>query len=291
MREFTTKEQDFLKQILFLKESGNLQDLQLMRLLRKQLDTLAIKWQLEPKCSIQIYAQFKNPTIQQQKDVQKKYFEIADYIYLIEELFEYKLIKLQEVSFENPTQENYRVLCNRDKYLIEGDSIIEKSNDNNCLYALGDIGKHKVNVTFARDLEKYANSIIYPLPLLHDLINHEFKDLERIQLEENRTNNRKTLINTYRSLKQTRCSIIISAVAVVVSFISIIAPTLHEVYWSNSPNSADMQDIKTAIEQNKNISIEAINTDTINVKVANVPNNQPINLNVKVKPDQPKQIK
>ncbi len=266
MREFTPKEQDFLKQILFLKEGGNLHELQLMRLLRKQLDTLAIKWELEPKCSIQIYAQFENPTIQQWKDIQKKYFEIADYIYLIEELFEYKLIKLQEVSFENPIQENYRVLYDRDKYLIEGDSIIEKSNDNNCLYALSDIGKHKVNVTFARDLEKYANSIIYPLPLLHDLINHDFKDLERIQLEENRTNNRKTLINTYRSLRQTRCSIIISAFAVIVSAFS----TIFNTCCSNNITTNDAKEIVSAIKELKTTEVDNPTPqlfDTLEIKV------------------------
>lgn len=290
MREFTPKEKKFLKSLVHLKEKGLLEELQLMRLLRIQLDTLALRWELEPKCSIQIYAQFENPTEKQWEDIQKKYFEIADYIYLIEELFEYKLIKLQEVSFENPIQENYKVLYDRYKYQIEGDTIFEKFNKGNCLYALGDICKHKVNVTFARDLEKYANSIIYPLPLLYDLINHNFKDLERIQLEETRNNNRKTLRNTYKSIKQTRCSIIISAFAVVISCIAIIAPILYEAFWSNSPNSADMRGIKTAIEQNRNISIDAINTDTLNVKVTNTPEKHPINLNVTVKENQPTKI-
>lgn len=290
MRIFTPKEKDFLNNLVLIKKKGKLEELQLMRLLRIQLNTLAIRWVLEPKCSIQIYAQFKNPTVEQWRDIQKKYFEIADYIYLIEELFEYKLIKLQEVSFENPTQENHRVLYDQDKYSIEGDSIFEKSNKNNCLYALSDICKHKVNVTFAHDLEKYANSIIYPLPLLYDLINHDFRDLERIQLEEARTNNRKTLCNTYTSLKQTRCSIIISVVAVVISCLAIIAPLLYEIFWSNNPNSTDVQEIKTAIEQNKNISIDLINSDTINVKVADTPGKQPINLNVTVKGNQPVKV-
>lgn len=266
MREFTPKEKEFLKKIVEFKENSNLQELQLMRLLRKQLETLAIRWELVPKCSIQIYAQFKNPTDEQWKDIQKKYFEIADYIYLIEELFEYKLIKLQEVSFENPIQENYRVLYDRDKYLIKGDSIIEKSNDNNCLYALSDIGKHKVNVTFARDLEKYANSIIYPLPLLHDLINHDFKDLERIQLEENRTNNRKTLINTYRSLRQTRCSIIISAFAVIVSAFS----TIFNTCCSNNITTNDAKEIVSAIKELKTTETDNPTPqlfDTLEIKV------------------------
>lgn len=58
-------------------------------------------------------------------------------------------------------------------------------------------------------------------------------------------------------------------------------------FWSNSPNSADIQGIRTAIEQNKNISIDAISTDTLNVKVTD---KQPINLNVTVKENQPTKI-
>ena len=51
-----------------------------------------------------------------------------------------------------------------------------------------------------------------------------------------------------------------------------------------------MRGIKTAIEQNRNISIDAINTDTLNVKVTDTPEKQPINLNVTVKENQPTKI-
>lgn len=248
MRKFTPKEKEFLKKIVEFKGNSNLQELQLMRLLRKQLETLAISWELEHKCSIQIYAQFKNPTDEQWRDIQKKYFEIADYIYLIEELFEYKLIKLQEVSFENHTQENYRVLYDRDKYRVEGDSIFEKSNENNCLYALGDIHKHKVNVTFARDLEKYANSIIYPLPLLNDFIKNDFRSIEERRYDE--------------QLCRTNLSIIVAALAIII-------PLVFEKCCSDNVTTYDAQEIATAIKELKTTEIDSITQqlDTLEIKV------------------------
>lgn len=248
MRKFTPKEKEFLKKIVEFKGNSNLQELQLMRLLRKQLETLAISWELEPKCSIQIYAQFKNPTDEQWRDIQKKYFEIADYIYLIEELFEYKLIKLQEVSFENHTQENYRVLYDRDKYRVEGDSIFEKSNENNCLYSLGDIHKHKVNVTFARDLEKYANSIIYPLPLLNDYIKNDFRSIEERRYDE--------------QLCRTNLSIIVAALAIII-------PLVFEKCCSDNVTTYDAQEIATAIKELKTTEIDSITQqlDTLEIKV------------------------
>lgn len=272
MRKFTPKETEFLKKIVELKENCNLQELQLMRLLRKQLDTLAIRWNLEPKCSIQIYAEFENPTEEQWEEVKKKYFEVADYIYLIEELLEYKLVKLQEISFENPIQYNDRVLYDRDKYQIEGDFIFEKSNKDNCLYALSDIGKHKVNVTFARDLEKYANYIIYPLPLLKDLKENDF-----LSINERRHN-------------EQNCTAWMGIIAAI--GIGIASPFISK-WISEKSDKESIEQVISAIKEQKSISIDKfpnILPDTLNVKVADTPNKQPINLNVIVKENQPTKI-
>lgn len=264
MRKFTPKEKEFLKKIVKLKENSNLQELQLMRLLRKQLETLAISWEIEPNCSIQIYSQKQNPNTIERKEILKIYFDIADYIYLVEELLEYKLIKLQEVSFDNSSHENWRYLYNRDKYEILGDFIFEKANKSNCLYALSDINKQKVNVTFARYLEKYANSIIYPLPLLNDLIENDFLSINERRHEE--------------QLCRTNLSIIVAALAIII-------PLVFEKCCSDNVTTYDAQEIATAIKELKTTELDSITQqfDTLEIKVL-APHTPVVNSDTSVMP-------
>lgn len=236
MRGFTEKEKLFLKRLVKLKENNNLQELQLMRILREQLDSLAISWEVEPKCSIQIFFQEKTPSQKQWNEIRKTYFEIADYIYLIEELLEYRLIKLQEISLDGSSFDNRRYLYNREKYEIHEDIIFEKENRENCLYALTDITKHKVNVTFARDLEKYANKIIYPLPLLNDLIDNKFQSINERRHSQ--------------QLCRTNISIIVASLAILI-------PIIYECFFDDKITKSDVNEIVTEIKELKsNISLD-----------------------------------
>lgn len=145
----------------------------------------------------------------------------------------------------------------------------------------------KVYLDFVKDLIIYGNAIIYPLPLLKDFAVHNFKDLQRIELEEARRSNRESKVNTLKSIKQTRCSIVISAIAVAISFVAIIAPILFEVFWSNSPSSEDMANIKSAIESNQRVNVDSFVVDTINVRITDkTVNPLPITLKVNVSPNQ-----
>ena len=320
MREFSKKEKNLIKKFLRLKNDNDIVGLQVAKFIRESLDCFALKYQTKDKPQIVFYSKSKDDDINK---VNHNYITICDFIYFLQELEQYGFIKFQRnvSTMLNNSNDNYVLLFDRDKYKYneEEDNFTHLEDDE--VKEIEFLGKKwtlspfkiasnidKVYLDFVKDLVIYGNAIIYPLPLLEDFVNHDFKDLERIMLEETRNFNRETISNTNttleetrtynkkslsktdEALKQTRYSIGISAFAVVISCIAIIAPILYEAFWSNSPNSADMRGIKTAIEQNRNISIDAINTDTLNVKVTNTSEKQPINLNVTVKENQPTKI-
>lgn len=301
MRLFSDKEKELINRFLELKKDNDIVALQVAKFIRESLDCFAIKYQIKDKPQIVFYSK-EGEGDKDKNKVNHNYITICDFIYFLQELEQYGFIKFQRnvtTMIENKV-EDYVLLYDRDKYkyVEEDDNFVHKDDaeekeieflGKTCTLKPFKVAGHidTVYLDFVKDLVTYGNAIIYPLPLLEDFAAHNFKDLQRIELEEARKSNRESQVNTLKSIKQTRCSIIISAIAVAISLIAIIAPIFYEVFWSNGPSGEDMQSIKSAIERNQSIQIEAIELDTLNVRVTekNV-NPIPINLKVNVTPNQ-----
>lgn len=222
------KEKEILKKLTVLKREGNLKELQFARLLRKHLDTIALAWNTDERIrhNIAIFSEISEPNKDQWDEILKKYFEIVDFVYLLEELEENNMIKKQAVSLS--AEDNLcgnNILYDREKYVYNENS--------SSFWLIGENKKHlyrlspsicKVYNDFAKTLSLYANTIIYPLPALDEFVLYDFKSLEQRTYEDNYENNRRnqghnreSLLQTNKSLKQTRTSIRISFVALIIS--------------------------------------------------------------------------
>ena len=185
MRLFTPEENKIIKklvQILEKAQPGALAELQVAKLLRKELDFFALKWSVEPKDEIIIYIPEEQKENKEKND--RLYFEIVNYIYFLEELEKLGFIKFQNIPSDD--QERHKILYDREKYhyVPEENAFWEKTEINllgrkvtgQSLVSLH--GWRTVNTDFAKDLEHCALSIVYPLPLAKDYVAHKFKTLE-----------------------------------------------------------------------------------------------------------------
>ena len=166
MRQLTEAERLLTEKIIQLKQAARLEELQVARLLRKELECFALRWVLEPKKTLLFYSTQNNTDW---NALRKKYFQVADFLYFIEELEQDRFVKIQTLSFEVKTDEE-RVLYDRGKYRY-------KSSDDTFWGIKGDMqylvpvnAEHKVYIDFVSYLERYANKVIYPLPLLEDFV-------------------------------------------------------------------------------------------------------------------------
>ena len=297
MRLFSDKEKELINRFLQLKKDNDIVALQVAKFIRESLDCFAMKYQMGDKPQIVFYSREGE---KDKKKVNQNYTMVCDFIYFLQELERYDFIKFQRnvtTMIDNNVQD-YVLLYDREiyKYVEEADNFIQRDvcEDKQQIELLGKVFKlspvqiyrvteqiDKVYLDFVKDLMEYGNAIIYPLPLLEDFAAHNFKDLQRIELEEARKSNRESQVNTLKSIRQTRCSIIISAIAVVISLIAIIVPIFYEAFWSDSPSGEDMQNIQSAIERNQSIQIESMELDTLNVRVTEK-DVDPIPINLKV---------
>ncbi len=286
MREFTDKEKGLLKQFVKLKKENKLSELQSAKFLKKELSCFAIKVQTKPITQLVIYV--KHGSKFNQGEIPPEYFEIADFIYFIKELHQYKFIEIQLPVSKNKDSQEYDdigMLYDKEKYIYnkENDTFHDK-NDNLILEALdipnAEIGCiSKVYLDIVYDITKYGYAVIYPLPRLIDYVEYNFKTLEQRNFEE--------------QLEEAKKSTCWSRVAAIVAIITVLFTICHTC-CNQQNNSQQIYSIINAIQEQKSISIEHfpnIIPDTLNVKLTDKDDNQPINLNVTVKPDQPKQIK
>ena len=56
MRQLTCNEQQLVKKLIQLKQNARLEELQVARLLRKELECFALRWTLEPQKAILFYS-------------------------------------------------------------------------------------------------------------------------------------------------------------------------------------------------------------------------------------------
>lgn len=286
MRQFTENEKQLLEKLVQLKQSARLEELQVATLLRKELNCFALKWNIETDKTLVFYSTRNINSKEIDWDaLRKSYFQVADFLYFVEELEQENFIKIQTLSFELKN-DNERMLYDRGKYKYD-----EKTDrfwiENEDIIALCSVdAQHKVCVDFVEYLERYANKVIYPLPLLEDFVSNDYKTIEernfdRQILQNNRHHNElidqneryhRSQITKNESwqekqIKMTNKSLLISATAVV---FSVLVPFI--VNKCSSPAKVDdlqLKEIKEAIIQSKTIvpdSIVVKQHDTLNVK-------------------------
>lgn len=274
MRAFSEKENQILKNIVDIiqqSEPNSLAELQVARLLRKELNFLALKWSFDPKDEVTIYIPKSNQSDPKKAD--SLYFEVADYIYFIEELESLGFVKLQNIPSEK--KEDYTILYDRKEYTYDSEhnifwqhfddaDINGKKVSGQALVSLE--GWRTINTDFAKDLQHCALSIVYPLPLARSYVKNGFCTLEQIQYEN--------------QMRVALRSALYGRIAAIFGFISALAAIFTLCYTfvtDNKPTTIDRLDIErieSAIKSNHlSEPIEIMTGDTIMVKQVQSPNN------------------
>lgn len=216
MRQLTDNEQRIVEKIVQLKQSTRLEELQVARLLRKELGCFALRWTLEPKKTLVFYScQDESTTDIDWDSLRKHYFQVADFLYFIEELEQEHFIKTQTLSFEVKTDEE-RALYDRCKFKYNASMDAFWGKKGTISYLVSINAEQKVYIDFVSYLEKYANKIIYPLPLLEDFVANDYKSIEQRhfekQIEENERHHKEQMKNGRKSFYAALCAVAVSAV-------------------------------------------------------------------------------
>lgn len=227
LRLFSDKENALLKELVEYKLTGDMRNLQVALLLRTKLSFFALKWDIEPTPNISIYS-IDNDN---RDEALQKYFEIADFIYFIQELVHIGFIKLLTIPSKNEIKQ--RMLFDRERYEFNADKNqfigIGLDRENGILSILRDfdlqvfekkedyegadpLTLQTVPNSLAYDLDEIVYKIIYPMPVLEEYVSNGFRTLEDKRYEENSSIALKSISIANRTL-------IISAVAFIASAI------------------------------------------------------------------------
>lgn len=227
LRLFSDKENALLKELVGYKLTGDLKNLQVARLLRTKLSFFALKWDINPTPHISIYS----IDADNRDEALQKYFEIADFIYFIQELVHIGFIKLLTIPSKNEIKQ--RMLFDRERYEFNADKNqflgIGLDRENGILSILRDfdlqvfekkedyegadpLTLQTVPNSLAYDLDEIVYKIIYPMPVLEEYVSNGFRTLEDKRYEENNSIALKSISIANRTL-------IISAVAFIASAI------------------------------------------------------------------------
>ena len=286
MRQITENEKQLLEKLVQLKQSARLEELQVATLLRKELNCFALRWNIEPNKTLVFYSTRNNGSKEIDWDaLRKSYFQVADFLYFVEELEKENFIKIQTLSFELKN-DNERMLYDRGKYKYD-----DKNDrfwfENDDIIALCSVNaQRKVFIDFVEYLERYANKVVYPLPLLEDFVKNKYKTIEQRnfekQLEENNNHHIEQIKknDSYhkeqmdannkwqeRQISKTNWSLFISAMAVM--FSAVIPVPVNKCASPTKIEDSQLKEIKEAIIQSKTIipdSIVVRQHDTLNVK-------------------------
>lgn len=268
MREFTASEKEFITRIVKIhREKGldSMPELQVAKLLRNDFKVFALKWETKPKPQVTIYKP-KGEEYSEQ-DTESLYFQIADYIYFIEELLDLGFIKMQTISSNR--QDNYTILYDREQYEYKADDDMFLThaqetelfgNKYNIKGVISLEGCRTFHTDFAYDLEKCGLSIIYPLPLAEDYVDNECKSLERRQFEQQ-------LDEAEKSVCWSRAAFMVSCATVILTLI------LHYCDRNSQQTINENQVeqiISTIKESNYTSNIDIVNISTAETDTTNL---------------------
>ncbi|MDE5784858.1 MAG: hypothetical protein K2H97_11155 [Prevotella sp.] len=230
MRLFSDKENELIKKLVEYKKTGDLKELQVARLLRKNLSFLALRWELNPIPKVEIYALTKENN---QKESLDQYFSLIDFVYFIQELASFGFVKLLTLPSEH--REKQRELYDREKYNFntEKNQFQEKGlkKEHGILSLMGDfeyalfskkdkkeyispLSKQVTPNSFAYDLDKTAYCIIYPMPVMEDYVANDFRTIEDKRYEENKELALRSLKIANKTLRITGIALLASAISV-----------------------------------------------------------------------------
>ena len=271
MRQLAETERLLVEKIVQLKQAARLEELQVARLLRKELECFALRWVLEPKKTLLFYS------IQNKTDwnvFRKNYFQVADLLYLIEELEKDRFVKIQTLSFEVETDEE-RVLYDRGKYRYNSSNDTFWGIKGDVQYLVPINAEHKVYIDFVSYLERYANKVIYPLPLLEDFVANNYKSIEQRnfekQIEESERHHQaqmKVSADQHeKQISKTNYSLVIAAIALITS--ATMPFLVNRCTPPTEIDNAQLKAIEQAIINSKTAWPNAINiqsSDTLSIK-------------------------
>lgn len=271
MRQLAETERLLVEKIVQLKQAARLEELQVARLLRKELECFALRWVLEPKKTLLFYS------IQNKTDwnvLRKNYFQVADFLYLIEELEKDRFVKIQTLSFEVETDEE-RVLYDRGKYRYNSSNDTFWGIKGDVQYLVPINAEHKVYIDFVSYLERYANKVIYPLPLLEDFVANNYKSIEQRnfekQIEESERHHQaqmKVSADQHeKQISKTNYSLVIAAIALITS--ATMPFLVNRCTPPTEIDNAQLKAIEQAIIYSKTAWPNAINiqsSDTLSIK-------------------------
>lgn len=265
MRTLTQEEQRTVEHLVELKRTGKLIELETARILKNKLSgSLAIKWQQVPKKCLTLYydANVDSPEkIQERiKEALKIYFEICSFLYFCKELEENKMIAIQTISLSE--DEPVKTLYNKALYTYDktGDVFrLKNASEKLTELSIQNWSFSNIYTDVTELLDNYLDGkLIYPLPLLEDLVSNEFKSLEQrnfeVELNETKRQHQERLesdkVFQSEQIKRTNWSLIIASFALIVS---IVIPLI--VACCSKPitiNSTQLETIKEAIVNSKN---------------------------------------
>lgn len=257
MRELTDNEKEFIKNLISLKREAKLEELQVAKFLRRELECFALKWTTEPQKNISFYSteEINNSSTNWAK-LKSNYFHTVDLLYFIEELEHENFIKTQSLPYEIDCEDD-RILYDRSsfQYNHESDNFLNKNGHFILIKA-----KHNVYIDFVSYLERYANKVIYPLPLLEDFAQNNFKTINQRNFENQQN--------------KTKISLSIASIALIVSALS---PFIEII--CSPPTQIDRYQLKTI--EKAILHSKTILPDTFNVKNENQPKQKTTNSTVK----------
>ncbi|MGL5786403.1 MAG: hypothetical protein ACRCX4_06285 [Bacteroidales bacterium] len=213
---------EIIQKILDFKMSNNLEELQIARLLRKELSCFAIKWTTTPTKEFVIYDKDKDD---KNKDIMshfQTFFEILDFLYFIQKLEKDGFVNILPIYSDNES-ETPNILFDREKYKYNVDHPIKLPDGLNLgedyfytehggvKYLTPIKNKQKINIDIIDLFDNYATKIIYPLPKLEEYLKNKFQTIEEVRYNE--------------QLKRTDKSIRIATISGVIAAISVFVTT------------------------------------------------------------------
>lgn len=288
MRELTIDEKKIVEILLKYKKEDKIEELQSAKLLRNKLSCMAIIWSVESKY-LKIYYNTDDDNFK------TSFFEICDYLSFIEELEKNHLIKIFPlIEKNNKNQDNHeRRLYDKTKFTYYKDKpnkLIPLQKDDDFFYAndksfIACIYQafQKIYIDIIDLLEKYGTGVIYPLPLLEDYVQHDFKTIEQRNFEkelDNANENNDKQIKQIKSnhkgqirqmnlhhgeqIKKTNCSLKLASIAIIVSAVVPFLPKCGREQLSL--NQEQINAIEKAIIESNPQKIEFYTRDTIFIK-------------------------